>query len=45
MHGELGPRLAVWEGAVDRGYVVRGPDAAGRLAIVVTPSGQDFLYG
>jgi hypothetical protein len=40
------PRLAVWEEAVDDGYVARRPDAAaGRLAIVVTPSGQDFLYG
>jgi len=37
------PRLAVWEEAVDRGYLVRHRDQAGRARVRVTAAGRAFL--
>lgn len=37
------PRLTVWEDAVDRGFVVRRPAAAGGIAVTLTPAGRSFL--
>jgi hypothetical protein len=36
------PKLAVWEEAVDRGFVER-PAVAGRGFVLVTKRGEDFL--
>jgi hypothetical protein len=37
------PRLAVWEDAVDRGYVAREPFDGRKTLVRVTPLGQVFL--
>jgi hypothetical protein len=37
------PRLTVWEDAVDRGLVTRGPGAAGRALVQPTAEGCAFL--
>jgi hypothetical protein len=37
------PRLAVWEDAVDRGYLVRERGDGGALMVQVTPAGRAFL--
>jgi hypothetical protein len=36
------PRLTIWEDAVDRGYVVRDPAAAG-VRVAITDTGEKFL--
>ncbi|WFU17986.1 hypothetical protein [Bradyrhizobium sp. CB3481] len=36
------PRLAIWEDAVDRGYVAREP-AAGGVRVAITEGGAKFL--
>ena len=37
------PRLTVWEDALDRGFIVRRPDAGQEPEIDLTPSGRSFL--
>ena len=37
------PRLAVWEEAVDRDFVVRGVDSAGQMSVKPTAAGLRFL--
>jgi hypothetical protein len=37
------PRLAVWEEAVDRGYLVRSHDTAGAICVRVTAKGRAFV--
>lgn len=37
------PRLAVWEEAVDQGYVARDPFDGRRAMVRVTSSGRTFL--
>ena len=37
------PRLAVWEEAVDRGYLVRSHDNAGAICVRVTAAGRAFV--
>ena len=37
------PRLAVWEEALDRGYLVRRQDRAGLARVRVTAAGRAFL--
>jgi hypothetical protein len=37
------PRLAVWEEALDRGYVVRCPNSNGTTGVKVTKAGRAFL--
>ena len=37
------PRLAVWEDAVDRGFVKRVPAAGQGAQVIVTESGVKFL--
>jgi hypothetical protein len=37
------PRLAVWEEAVDRGYLVRSHDDVGAICVRVTAAGRAFI--
>jgi hypothetical protein len=37
------PRLAVWEEAVDRGYLARSHDGEGAIGVRVTVAGRAFL--
>lgn len=39
------PRLAVWEDAIDRGFVVRRGGAGQELVVELTPPGRSFLEG
>ncbi len=37
------PRLTVWEDAVERGYLVRQPSAAGPVTVAITNAGRVWL--
>jgi hypothetical protein len=37
------PRLAIWEDAVDRGYVTRQPSAGAGARVTITESGEQLL--
>ena len=37
------PRLTVWEDAIERGFLMRGPGASRTAEVSVTPEGHAFL--
>lgn len=38
------PRLTVWEDAIDRGLIERSNTGPGRVDVILTQAGRDFLH-